>query len=220
MILVVTDVLTSEEIANLTARLATMHFIEGTTTAGWHAKLVKNNLQVDRSHPNFPLLNKTVVDALMRNGTFRMAARPRHVTPLLFSRYRESMEYGTHVDDPLMYNLRSDISFTIFLGDPATYEGGELVMETTAGERAFKLQPGQMLMYPSTTLHRVTPVTRGERLCAVGWCQSFVRDADKREILWELDIARRALFDREKKSREFDMISRSHANLIRMWADG
>jgi PKHD-type hydroxylase len=149
-----------------------------------------------------------------------MAARPRHVTPLLFSRYRDGMEYGTHVDDAILHNLRSDISFTLALADPASYDGGELVMESTAGAQAYKLKAGQMIIYPSTTLHRVKPVTKGERVAAVGWCQSYVRDAAQREILYELDLARRAIFEREKKSREFDLLSRCHANLLRMWADG
>jgi PKHD-type hydroxylase len=220
MILVIKDVLSQDETAKLVDRLTALRFIDGTKTAGWHAKLVKNNEQVDRTHPEYAQLNKSVTEALMRNGTFRMAARPRHITPLLFSRYHDGMEYGTHVDDPIMYNLRSDISFTLFLAQADTYAGGELVMETSSGERAFKLNPGEMLIYPSTTLHRVTPVTHGERKAAVGWCQSYVRDADKREVLWELDLARRAIFEREKKCRDFDLISKAHANLIRMWSDG
>jgi PKHD-type hydroxylase len=220
MILVIPDILTENDLKKLTERLAAMKYVDGTTTAGWHAKLVKNNQQIDRQQPDYQPMNKAVTEAIMRNGTFRMAARPRHVTPLLFSRYRDSMEYGTHVDDPHMHNLRSDISFTLFLSDPATYDGGELVMETSAGEKPFKLKPGQMIIYPSTTLHRVTAVTRGERQAAVGWCQSYVREADKREILYDLDLTRRAIFEKEKKSREFDVLSRCHANLLRMWSDG
>jgi PKHD-type hydroxylase len=208
MILVISDVLTGSDVNKVTDRLATMKFVDGTVTAGWHAKLVKNNQQVDRQQPDYPPLNKSVTEAIMRNGTFRMAARPRQITPLLFSSYRDSMEYGTHVDDPHLYNLRSDISFTLFLSDPESYAGGELVMESSAGEKPFKLKPGQMIIYPSTTLHRVTAVTRGERLAAVGWCQSFVREADKREILYDLDLTRRAIFEKEKKSREFDVLSR------------
>lgn len=119
-----------------------------------------------------------------------------------------------------MYGLRSDISFTLFLADPNAYDGGELVMETSSGEQPYKLKAGQMIMYPSWTLHRVTPVTRGERIAAVGWCQSFVRDATQREILYDLDIARRGIFEKDKKSREFDVITKSHANLLRMWTDG
>jgi PKHD-type hydroxylase len=220
MILVIPDVLTADDIAKVTDKMNALRFVDGTATAGWHAKLVKHNQQVDRTQIEYQPLNKAVTEAIMRHPTFRMGARPRHLTPLLFSRYRDSMEYGTHVDDPVMYNLRTDVSFTLFLSDPKSYDGGELVMETTAGEQAFKPGAGQMIMYPSTTLHRVTPVTRGERFAAVGWCQSYVRDAAKREILYDLDIARRGVFEKEKKSREFDVISRCHANLLRMWADG
>ncbi|NOT39251.1 MAG: Fe2+-dependent dioxygenase [Alphaproteobacteria bacterium] len=220
MIMTLPDILSESDVVKVVDKLNAMRFIDGTATAGWHAKLVKNNQQVDRTQLEYQPLNKSVTEAIMRNGTFRMAARPRHITPLLFSRYKDSMEYGTHVDDPVMYNLRSDISFTLFLADPNTYDGGELVMETSAGEQPFKLEAGHMIIYPSTTLHRVTPVTRGERTAAVGWCQSYVRNADQREILYDLDIARRGIFEKEKKSREFDVISRSHANLLRMWTDG
>ena len=220
MLLIIDNVLSADDIAKITDRLNALRFVDGTTTAGWHAKLVKNNQQVDRAQPDYAPLNKIVTEALMRNGQFRMAARPRHVTPLLFSRYRDGMEYGTHVDDPIMYNLRSDVSFTLFLAEPSAYEGGELVMEAPSGEQAYKPKAGSMIIYPSTTLHRVTPVTKGERIAAVGWCQSHVKDAAQREILYELDLARRGIFEKEKKSREFDIISRCHANLMRMWTDG
>ena len=219
MLLVMKNVLTADEAAKTIDRMNALRFIDGAKTAGWHAKLVKNNEQIDRNHPDYMTLNKQITEVIMRHPTFRMAFRPRQITPLLFSRYHDGMEYGTHVDDALMYNLRSDVSFTIFLADPSTYDGGELVMETTGGEQAYKLDAGDMIAYSSTTLHRVTPVTRGERFAAVGWSQSFVRDAAKREILYELDTARRSIFDREKKSRDFDLISKAHANLIRMWAD-
>lgn len=220
MLLVIRDVATQDDVKSIVDRINALRFVEGARTAGWHAKLVKNNEQIDRSHPDYAALNKAVTELIMRNSTFRMGFRPRHVTPLLFSRYHDGMEYGTHVDDPLMYNLRSDVSFTLFLSDPSTYTGGELVMETSGGEQAYKLNRGDMIAYPSTTLHRVNPVTSGERMAAVGWSQSYVRDQNQREILWELDVARRAIFDREKKSREFDIISKAHANLLRMWADG
>jgi len=219
MILVIQNVLTPDNVTQIRAKLDTMKFVDGTATAGWHAKLVKKNLQADRAQPDYMPLNKAVAEALMRQPTFRMAARPRQITPLLFSRYRDEMEYGTHVDDPVMYNLRSDVSFTLFLSEPQEYDGGELVMETSAGEQAFKPAAGQMIIYPSTTLHRVNPVTKGERVAAVGWCQSQVRDPGQREILYDLDMARRALFDKNGKTREFDIISKAHANLMRMWAD-
>lgn len=219
MILVIQNVLTPDNIVQIRAKLEAMKWVDGTATAGWHAKLVKKNLQVDRTQPDFAPLNKAVTEALMRNPTFRMAARPKTITPLLFSRYRDEMEYGTHVDDPVIANIRTDISFTMFLAETQDYDGGELVMETTAGEQAFKPSAGQMIIYPSTTLHRVQPVTRGERWAAVGWCQSQIRDANQREILFDLDTARRGLFDKHGKTREFDIMSKAHANLMRLWAD-
>jgi PKHD-type hydroxylase len=115
--------------------------------------------------------------------------------------------------------IRSDISFTLSLTDPNSYEGGELVMETPAGEQSFKLGLGHMIMYPSTTLHRVNPVTKGERLAAVGWIQSTIREAHMREVLYDLDVARRNLFDQQGKTREFDLISKATANLQRLWAE-
>lgn len=219
MIMLLQNVLTPDNVTQIRAKLDGMKFVDGGTTAGWHAKLVKNNTQADRMQPDYAPLNKAVTEAIMRHPTFRMAARPRQITPLLFSRYRDEMAYGTHIDDPIMYNLRSDVSFTLFLTDPADYEGGELVMETSAGEQAFKPPAGQMIMYPSTTLHRVEPVKKGERVAAVGWCQSQVRDPAQREILYDLDMARRGVFDKGGKTRDFDLISKAHANIMRMWAD-
>jgi PKHD-type hydroxylase len=129
------------------------------------------------------------------------------------------MEYGSHVDDAVMGStdpIRSDVSFTLFLNPPDAYDGGELVIESTAGEQAFKLPAGGLVLYPSSTLHRVVPVTR---LAAVSWVQSQIRDPGCREILFDLDTARRTLFEREGKSREFDLLSKSLANLLRLWAE-
>jgi PKHD-type hydroxylase len=130
------------------------------------------------------------------------------------------MQYGTHIDEPFIQNIRSDVSFTLWLADPASYDGGELIMETAGLDSGYKLNRGELIAYDSTRLHRVAPVTCGERICAVGWAQSKVRDPAQREILYELSTASRALFDREGKTREFDLIAKSHANLLRMWADG
>jgi PKHD-type hydroxylase len=129
------------------------------------------------------------------------------------------MTYGTHVDDALMQGMRSDVSFTLFLSDPQSYQGGELVIESASGEDEVKLAAGALVAYPSTSLHRVNAVTRGVRLAAVGWVRSFIRDAARRELLFDLDTARRNMFTREGKSTEFDLISKSLANLMRMWAE-
>lgn len=129
------------------------------------------------------------------------------------------MAYGTHIDNALMQNplMRSDISMTLFLSDPATYAGGELVVESTQGEEAFKLPAGSAIVYPSSTLHRVEEVTQGIRLAAVTWVQSLVRDPQQREVLFDLETARQTLFEASGKTPVFDLISKSHANLLRQW---
>ena len=145
--------------------------------------------------------------------------RPKALSPLLFSRYEKGMHYGSHVDDALMDGMRTDVSFTLFLSDPKSYDGGELVIESASGEETFKLAAGSLVAYPATSLHRVGDVTRGTRLAAVGWARSFIRDAARRELLFDLDTARRQMFAREGKSAEFDLVSKSLANLMRMWAE-
>jgi PKHD-type hydroxylase len=137
----------------------------------------------------------------------------------MFSRYEGGMHYGSHVDDALMQGMRTDVSFTLFLSEPESYDGGELVIESASGEDAVKLDAGSLLAYPSTTLHHVAAVTRGVRLAAVGWARSFIRDGAQRELLFDLDTARRRLFAREGKSAEYDLVSKSLANLMRMWVE-
>ena len=152
---------------------------------------------------------------------FAAAVLPRRFAPPLFARYVPGMEFGTHMDNPLMGpdHLRSDVSVTIFLSEPEDYDGGELVMETTGGEAAYKLPAGSAVTYPTTMLHRVEPVTRGTREVAVTWAQSLVRRADQREILFDLERVGRTIFERDGKSEEFDLINKSTANLRRMWVD-
>ena len=219
MILVIPDVLDADTVSQVRSKLATMKFVDGAETAGEVARKVKNNLQADMSAPDYTQLNHALLPTIANNPLFERACLPMKFTRLRFSRYRDSMAYGAHIDAPMMGEIRSDVSFTLFLTDPKDYDGGELVMETTAGEQTFKPEAGQMIIYPSTTLHRVEPVKRGERVAAVGWCQSQVRDPAQREILYDLDTARRGVFDKQGKTREFDVLSKAHANLMRMWAD-
>lgn len=132
---------------------------------------------------------------------------------------REAKNYGSHVDDAMIGGLRTDVSFTLFLSDPKGYSGGELVIETAAGEDGIKLPAGSLVAYPTTVQHRVAKVTRGERLVCVGWVRSYIRDAAHRELLFDLDTARRRMFAREGKSADYDLISKSTANLMRMWIE-
>ncbi|NJN86434.1 MAG: Fe2+-dependent dioxygenase [Leptolyngbyaceae cyanobacterium SL_7_1] len=221
MILCIGNVLTPAELEEIISQLKTAEFVDGKLTAGWHARLVKHNTQLKKGNTS-ETLTQRVSAALKRNPVFQMAVRPKAIRSPLFSRYDVGMSYGTHVDNAVMGEgelMRSDVSFTLFLNPPSEYDGGELVMETTQGDQAFKLDAGAMIVYPSTTLHRVEPVTRGVRWVVVSWVQSLVREASDREILFDLDTARHRLFEQQGKTAEFDLLSKSLANLLRKWAE-
>jgi PKHD-type hydroxylase len=219
MITVIADVLSSAEVAAARDTLAKVAFVDGRATAGWHAKLVKNNLQAVSADVAVTSLRENLSAKISSNPVFRLVARPKSLTPLILSRYEPGMAYGSHVDDALMQGVRSDVSFTLFLSDPDTYDGGELVIETSAGEEDIKLPAGSLVAYPSTTLHHVAEVTNGARLAAVGWVRSFLRDQSQRELLFDLDTARQSIFKRDGKTAEFDLLSKTSANLLRMWAE-
>ena len=222
MIFSIDHVLTSEELKFLVESLEQADFVDGKTTAGWHAKFVKNNMQLNSEATYASDLRELVKTALKRNALFQSALQPKIIHSMLFSRYEKGMSYGRHVDNALMGNqefLRSDVSFTLFLSSPSTYKGGELVIESSDGDRTYKLEAGSAIVYPSSTLHQVEPVTEGVRLAAVGWVQSLVRDPNEREILFDLDTTRRSIFAKEGKTIEFDLISKSYANLLRKWAE-
>jgi PKHD-type hydroxylase len=219
MIICIKSVLTGIQVADLVRTLRTSTFSDGKITAGWHARLVKKNLQVDAQDSAIKVAADLVEKALSENPLFRLAARPRKLSPMLFNKYVEGMHYGAHVDDAFMGELRSDLSYTLFLSEPDEYDGGELVMDLPQGEQAYKLAAGDLILYPSTTLHRVDPIRRGARLAVVGWVQSMIRRPDQRELLFDIDSARLALFEREGKSAEFDLLSKSVSNLLRMWGE-
>jgi len=197
MILSIPNVLTPEELQVITSSLNETDFVDGKTTAGWHAKVVKHNFQLKSEATYAKDLKDLVKAALKRHAVFQMAVLPRVIHSMLFSRHEAGMSYGRH----------------------STYEGGELVIESTDAEQAYKLEAGSVIVYPSSTLHRVEPVTEGVRLVAVGWVQSLVREPSEREILFDLDTTRRAIFTKQGKTIEFDLISKSHANLLRKWAE-
>jgi PKHD-type hydroxylase len=218
MMLVIQGLIPPAEAAVLREAARELDFADGKATAGRFAREVKANDQAAPSPEREAILAR-VERALRENGLFRSAARPRAISPLILSRYREGQTYGLHVDDAVMGGLRTDLSFTLFLCDPASYDGGALVIEDTLETRAIRPGAGDLILYPSTTLHRVEPVTRGERLAVVGWVQSQIRRADQREILFDLDQAVEAAHAREGKSAQFDRLAKTRANLIRMWAE-
>ncbi len=219
MYTVIGDVLIGDEVAAARKVLAGAEFADGKATAGWHARLVKNNLQASSRDASVVKLRDTLAEKIASNPVFRLLARPKALTPLILSRYEPGMAYGSHVDDALMNGVRTDVSFTLFLSDPDTYEGGALVIETSGGEEDVKLPAGSLVAYPSTTLHRVAEVSKGARLAAVGWARSFIRDPAQRELLFDLETARQSLFKQHGKTAEFDLLSKSGANLLRMWAE-
>ena len=218
MILAIADILSVADIEVVCAGLANARFVDGKTTAGWSAKLVKSNLQAAPS-AEVERLRGLVEARLTGHAVFALATRPKAVIGPLFSRYRPGHAYGAHVDDALIGGMRTDVSFTLFLADPEAYDGGELIIDTASGEESFKLPAGSLVTYPATMLHRVAPVTRGERLAAPGWVRSIVRDPARRELLFDLETARRRLFDREGKTAEGDLLAKCAANLMRLWCD-
>ncbi len=221
MILPLAELLNTEQLETISRLIEDATFQPGAQTAGWHAREVKNNEQMAEG-PHLYKINQILQEMLTQNDLFQMAAHPAHVRPFLVSRSQKGGGYGQHVDNAIMYGThpsRTDISLTVFLSDPQTYEGGDLVIEELAGERRYKLPAGYAVLYPSTTLHRVEPVHKGQRLVACTWVQSRIKHAQQREILFDLDTARRDIFQKEGKSASFDLISKSHANLIRQWAE-
>jgi len=192
-------------------------FEDGARTAGRIAKSVKRNEQAKREGlaADFTAL---IEKRLRKNEVFRAAARPRDFIRILLSRYTEGMEYGLHSDDAFMDGMRVDLSFTLFLAAPETYEGGELIVEEPAGERFVKLNAGSLVLYPSTTLHRVAAVTKGERRAAVGWVRSLVRGAEERETLFDVALALRQAEEAGNRALT-DRLLKVQGALLRRWGD-
>jgi PKHD-type hydroxylase len=216
--LVVGGVLSAVEAAVLYETAQSLTFDDGSKTAGRFAREVKANDQAAPSAEREAIFDK-VRAALAGNAAFASAARPKAISPLILSRYRVGQTYGLHVDDAMMQGLRTDLSFTLFLAPPDTYAGGELMVEDAYETRAIKLAAGDMILYPSGTLHRVAPVTSGARIAVVGWVQSLIRDFGQREILFDLDRAVETAHAEGGKSALFDTLAKTRSNLIRMWAE-
>ncbi len=219
MILQIADLLAPHELALLCDDLRADEdsFISGKATAGWAAREVKHNDQSSGQAAKAAIAH--VREALMDNSVFLAAVRPKEVFGLLVSRYREGMSYGTHADNPLMNGKRTDLSFTVFLNAPEDYEGGELVIDSNDGDHSIKLPAGSVVVYPSTSLHRVTEVTRGQRLVVVGWVRSFIRNAEQREILFDLEQVVTGLRAANAERAILDRIFKTRNNLIRLWAE-
>ena len=221
MILCIGDVLNASALQRMRAILAGASFEDGRATAGLAARLVKNNLQLALGTPVHQEMTRTVLEALGASTALQAAALPRSYRPPLLSRYESGMAYGAHVDEGLMGQppVRADLSYTLFLSAPEEYEGGELVLMDAPGERRFKLPAGALLVYPSTSLHRVETVRTGTRTVVVGWIQSVCRLDEQREILFDLHRLMCGEFEARGKSEAFDVLAKTRANLLRLFAE-
>ena len=215
-------VLSPDDLATVRQQLTDLPWKSGKRTAGAAARGVKENLQADGADSRTQALERFVADALRRHPLFEIAARPAKLTRLLFSRYEPGMTYGMHTDDALMgqgeARLRTDLAFTIFLCDPATYEGGALTIDSNLGEQAIKLDAGDAILYSAGSIHQVAPVTVGVRLAAVGWVQSAIADAGQRELLFDLSVTRARLAEANTAREEVLRLDKAISNLLRMWA--
>ena len=223
MLLLIPGVLKGDELALARAMLAAARFVDGRLSAGAAARGVKNNEELEAGAPDLERLNRVVMGSLARHPVYRGGALPLHVASPLYVRYRPGMAYGEHLDDPVMgadgVKFRSDVAVTVFLNEPAGYDGGELVILAPSGEREVKLAAGDGVLYPAGSIHRVNPVTRGERLVAVTWVQSLVRDAARRELLYGLNLAREKLLQSAPQAAPTAQVNAAYLNLIRMWSD-
>ena len=225
MLLQIPDVLTVEQVAHARHVLDTANWVDGRVTARHQSTQVKDNMQLPEDHPVGRELGDMILEALQRNALFISAALPLRVFPPLFNRYRGGQSFGNHVDNAIRQisgthlRIRTDLSATLFLGEPEEYDGGELVVEDTYGVHSVKLPSGHMVLYPSTSLHHVRPVTRGARIASFFWIQSMLRDDGDRTLLFDLDTAiQRLTVDMADHPAAVQLTAVYH-NLLRRWAD-
>jgi len=217
-------VLNDEELAGIQSALAAADFAADNKTAGFQAQKVKRNLQLPPGSTEQERLARIVNQALNRHKAFFAAALPSKLMPILFNRYEAGMEYGAHVDNAYMraggkQGLRSDIAATLFLSDPASYDGGELAIHNGQTVQRIKLPAGDMVLYPAGSRHRVEPVTRGTRDAAVFWAQSMVRQPDRRQLLFDLDRSVQGLIAREPEAPEILLLTSVYNSLLREWIE-
>lgn len=231
MLLHIPQVLTADEVSDYRARLAAAGWADGRLTAGYQSARAKHNLQLPESDPVAQELGARVRAALNRSALFLAAALPRRIFPPLFNRYRAGDGFGNHVDNAVRYDrsgpsveengqpLRTDLSATLFLSSPGEYDGGELLIEELLETRQVKLPAGDMVLYPATSVHRVQPITRGERLASFFWIQSLVRDVSQRSLLFNLDMSIQKLErDHAGDPTLVELVGTYH-NLLRFWTD-
>lgn len=225
MILEIPGVFTPQEASAIRERLDAAEWSDGRTTAGYQAAKVKNNQQLPTDHPLAKELGERIVQALTAHPLFMAAALPLHFLPPMFNRYTGGQQFGAHVDGAIRlipgtgHRIRTDLSCTLFFSDPESYDGGELVIEDTYGAKSVKLPAGHMILYPATSLHQVTPVTRGVRTCSFFWLQSLIRDDQRRSMLFDMDMAIQRLATDVPDHSAVVQLTGVYHNLLRQWAD-
>jgi PKHD-type hydroxylase len=225
MLLTIPDVLTAAEVTEARAALDAAEWVDGKVTAGYQAQSVKQNLQLPEGHPAAVKLGEMVLAGLARSPLFRSAALPLRVFPPMFNRYMGGGQFGTHVDTAIRamastgQRIRADVSATLFFSGPEEYDGGELIVEDTYGAHKVKLPAGHMVLYPSTSLHKVTAVTRGTRLASFFWIQSMIRNDGDRAILYDLDTAIQRVAKELPENPVGVQLTGVYHNLLRRWAE-
>jgi len=211
------ELLNSQELEILRQNLdkEELFWEDGKQTAGKHAAEVKNNLQLKRDVNLSKKLSKLIIKKILSNDLIKSFALPKKIHGTMFSKSKSGMKYGRHIDNPFMSSGRADLSFTIFLSSTANYDGGALSIESFNSEKKFKLEAGEIIIYPSTYLHSVEEVIAGERLVFIGWIESYIKSVEEREYLFDLDAAARSLLAKYGRSEEVDLIFKSYSNLLR-----
>ena len=189
---------------------------DGKKTAGSHAAKVKNNLQLKRECDTSQTLSKFITRKILSNPLIKSFSLPKKIHGIMFSKSREGMKYGRHIDNAFMSSGRADLSFTIFINEKDSYQGGELIVENINSESAFKLNSGEIIIYPSTYLHAVKEINKGERLVCVGWIESYIKSIEEREYLFDIDAGAKSLLAKHGRSDDLDLIFKSYSNLLRL----
>lgn len=224
MLVKIPELLTKEEVAYCRDKLLAAQWADGSITAGHQSAKAKNNLQLPENSPEAQELGEIIMGALARSNLFMSAALPAKIFPPLFNCYQGGQSFGVHVDNAIRQvpgtpvKIRTDVSMTLFFNEPEDYDGGELVVEDTYGSHSVKLSAGSMVLYPSTSLHRVMPVTRGRRLASFFWLQSMVNSDEKRGLLFDLDMSIQSLRSKVEDSPEIIQLTGVYHNLLRQWA--
>lgn len=225
MLLHIPQVLNSDEIAQIQALMTQAEWTDGKVTAGTQSAQVKRNMQLPETSVEADSARQIVLKALGRNALFFSAALPKKIYPPLFNQYKVGMDFGAHIDNAVRthrisgVHVRTDISCTLFIAPPESYEGGELVVEDTYGQQRIKLPAGDMVLYPGTSLHHVRPITFGARLASFFWLESMVRDDAQRTLLFDMDAAIATLREQIGDSAAVIRLTGNYHNLIRMWAE-